>query len=437
MQYQVVSTLTTLLIVLAGTPAAADLGERGCTGYSIPINVDIKINITSDEPIECIWDWTHAAAYAVSFDAPFDPNFGATCQCTEIGVDADAGLGYSAAGTTACRYESAGTGAYGSALSQVFCSSTLVSVDLKTTGIIQSFAPGCFSCPTPSLSIGGGAAGADLLLRSDGTFSVSVIDISSWPNLSIERSVIATIVCVDESPVAFFADTSINEVSSISTMSSQSVPHGVRSIQPVSVRIADAQDDITGDGRFNQLDVDFLAAIIGTPQATHPAYAKFDFVNDGSTSSDDGIQQAEIDLLQCFIEAGLSSGIVGDANRNGALDCNDIDMVYEQFNNIDGMNNLIVEVFPDSDYIAQLDADLDGDNDADDYIVIAERLIVIEPANFYFDTNLNFFDHSAYLALFNAGDPRADIYPAGNPDGLFNFFDLSQFSFYYSNPQCP
>ena len=39
------------------------------------------------------------------------------------------------------------------------------------------------------------------------------------------------------------------------------------------------------------------------------------------------------------------------------------------------------------------------------------------------DGVLNFFDVSAFLALFNAQDPAADI----NGDGQFNFFDVSEF----------
>lgn len=47
--------------------------------------------------------------------------------------------------------------------------------------------------------------------------------------------------------------------------------------------------------------------------------------------------------------------------------------------------------------------------------------------------SLNFFDVSAFIAAFNAGDPRADL---AAPFGTFNFFDVSAFLSYY-NGGCP
>ena len=45
---------------------------------------------------------------------------------------------------------------------------------------------------------------------------------------------------------------------------------------------------------------------------------------------------------------------------------------------------------------------------------------------------LNFFDVSAFLSLYNAADSAADL----NGDGSFNFFDVSLFLSAYSNG-CP
>jgi len=45
------------------------------------------------------------------------------------------------------------------------------------------------------------------------------------------------------------------------------------------------------------------------------------------------------------------------------------------------------------------------------------------PADFNFDAQLNFFDVSAFLNLFAAGDSRADL----TEDGDINFFDISEF----------
>ena len=51
------------------------------------------------------------------------------------------------------------------------------------------------------------------------------------------------------------------------------------------------------------------------------------------------------------------------------------------------------------------------------------------------DGQLNFFDLSAYLGLFNAQDPAADFFPDGG-DGQFNFFDVSAYLAAY-NAGCP
>lgn len=78
-----------------------------------------------------------------------------------------------------------------------------------------------------------------------------------------------------------------------------------------------------------------------------------------------------------------------------------------------------------------------GDTDAGDYyytcLVLSHagmtgKIIVVEapascPADFTGDGNLDFFDVSAFLGLFNAGDPAADF----TGDGNFDFFDVSAF----------
>ena len=55
------------------------------------------------------------------------------------------------------------------------------------------------------------------------------------------------------------------------------------------------------------------------------------------------------------------------------------------------------------------------------------------PADITGDGQLNFFDVAAYLDLFNAGDPAADLAP---PIGVLNFFDLSAYLDLY-NDGCP
>ncbi|MCC5823663.1 MAG: M12 family metallo-peptidase [Phycisphaerales bacterium] len=55
------------------------------------------------------------------------------------------------------------------------------------------------------------------------------------------------------------------------------------------------------------------------------------------------------------------------------------------------------------------------------------------PADINGDGELNFFDLSAYLALFNAQDPAADL---AEPFGVFNFFDVAAYLALY-NAGCP
>lgn len=52
------------------------------------------------------------------------------------------------------------------------------------------------------------------------------------------------------------------------------------------------------------------------------------------------------------------------------------------------------------------------------------------------DGQLNFFDLSTFINLFNAQNPAADFFPASGGDGLFNFFDLSTFIGEF-NAGCP
>mgnify|MGYP005844783187 CR=1 FL=1 len=67
----------------------------------------------------------------------------------------------------------------------------------------------------------------------------------------------------------------------------------------------------------------------------------------------------------------------------------------------------------------------DGEAQLDDAIAWVEDNLVGTPclADFNGDGSANFFDVSAFLGAFNAGDPAADI----NEDGMLNFFDVSMF----------
>lgn len=52
------------------------------------------------------------------------------------------------------------------------------------------------------------------------------------------------------------------------------------------------------------------------------------------------------------------------------------------------------------------------------------------------DGVLNFFDVSAFMALWSAQDPAADLFPISGGDGVWNFFDISQYITYFTSG-CP
>jgi hypothetical protein len=72
-----------------------------------------------------------------------------------------------------------------------------------------------------------------------------------------------------------------------------------------------------------------------------------------------------------------------------------------------------------------------------DFLVNLTYTINVVPASCEADVNadglVNFFDLAAYLDLFNAGDPAADL---ASPPGVLNFFDLAAYLDLY-NTGCP
>ena len=102
----------------------------------------------------------------------------------------------------------------------------------------------------------------------------------------------------------------------------------------------------------------------------------------------------------------------GDLNGDRVIDTTDRTLMGAQLN---------PAISPDEFNIAaDLDADLDAD--ADDLALFAD--IVCLPDYAAPLGQLNFFDVSAFIALFSANDPAADI---AAPFGQLNFFDVSAF----------
>lgn len=76
-----------------------------------------------------------------------------------------------------------------------------------------------------------------------------------------------------------------------------------------------------------------------------------------------------------------------------------------------------------------------GSTDAGTFLAACMRIDTRPacPADLNTDGILNFFDLAAYLALFSAGDPAADL---AAPFGVLNFFDLGEYLAHF-NAGCP
>lgn len=105
----------------------------------------------------------------------------------------------------------------------------------------------------------------------------------------------------------------------------------------------------------------------------------------------------------------------------------------------DFISNQVLGGLPFADNIGPRDADGDGVNDLDFNAIDGEQFVNLTnpaapdcPADFNGDGDANFFDVSAFLGAFNAGDPSADF----NLDGNINFFDVSGFLGAF-NAGCP
>ncbi|MCL4221139.1 MAG: hypothetical protein KJZ65_07190 [Phycisphaerales bacterium] len=164
----------------------------------------------------------------------------------------------------------------------------------------------------------------------------------------------------------------------------------------------DARFDRDGDGRFTQLDLSLVASIVGTPDATDPdELLVWDFNDDGV------IDEEDVEGVQFAINAGVGAGVLGDLDQDGDIDCDDFDLLPASPNYTIG----------DDDHLAQLDADLDGDNDAADRAVVSE---ILQPADWDNDGDVDYVDTQSYLADFSAQVSAADL----NGDQPWDFYDV-------------
>lgn len=347
-------------------------------------------------------------------------------------LDVDFGPGSAEAVTLVC-YQVLGRGAHGGGGAYYVVTDRCISGYINA-GASSSMKSGNVCCAGlydfgTALDTGSGASGIVLEFEIE-----SGAELTSWfsppppvyRNSSTKRSLAVNILTLGGEMAmysAFIAGDGVHEF--VENLDPVILSPGVHNMVMASMSVEDTEDDVTGDGRFNQADVDFLSSLVGTPDATDPAYARFDIVRDPNSSAYDGIQDIEIAIFQALVDTGLTSGYLGDADGDGLLTCADLALALAQ--------PFAGEAFPSSSYSVRLDANLDGINDATDKAAVGIALLEVEPANFHFDGNMNSFDLYAFMALYTAEDPLADMAP---PYGVFNFFDLDAFLDAFDSPEC-
>jgi hypothetical protein len=111
--------------------------------------------------------------------------------------------------------------------------------------------------------------------------------------------------------------------------------------------------DVDGDGRFTLTDAVALQSLIGSTDES--LVERFDVDNSNSITGED------VARLYRLLAAGLGTGIFGDLNGNGRLDCDDYSIAPSTF----------ASTQVQSAYRIELDVELDGDNDSSDQAAFA------------------------------------------------------------------
>ena len=381
--------------------AQADLDIFGMFTFRIEASQGTTFTVTS----HTVWTSAAVSWACLDFDTP-----------CELDADADACVDLLScetniwAGDQGCE---AGTSAY---VESEF--GALGPTRIEWFGEYQAIGGGSQGCENALCGAGIGL-GFQVEFTASGDFMIEPPDcplyIPGFTPPSVGREVTTNIICLPSGPVA----SSLIQHGNLAVQScgsSASVSGGSYYISGFTLIINDQSDDVTGDARFNQDDVDFLSSIAPT---TSPTYTdRFDQDGDGD------VDGADIAIYQCFVDACLDARRLGDSDCDNDVDCDDLTAVLAQ--------PFAGEDFTGSTYKVGFDADLDGDNDAADRAVMRDVFLAVEPANFILDGDLNFFDYSEWLALYTAQDPRADL----NNDGQFDFFDYSAWQGAYNNPNC-
>lgn len=201
---------------------------------------------------------------------------------------------------------------------------------------------------------------------------------------------------------------------------------GEHELAVLTQSFTDKSFDVDGDGRFNILDQNELVTLLGP---TTSETVRWDFDND------DFIDQDDVDVLARLIGHELDSGIFGDLNRDGVVDCTDRYVIAEYPD----------ATLEDAGYHIELDFDLDGDNDSGDRSQFLSVLCPEMLGDMNCDRSVDAFDIDAFTialvrpAEYEAMYPHCNRHLVGdiNGDGLFDAFDIDPFAACVVTGSCP
>jgi len=213
--------------------------------------------------------------------------------------------------------------------------------------------------------------------------------------------------------------------------------------------------DLNSDGRANILDMRELEANLGS--ITMP---EWDF--DGSGDINDADINAFTEIL--IVSSPFGQGFLGDFDGSGSPKCYcdflpslisyyfcqdqidpDINCGEPQVSTVADCDDLVAMrdthsgglddlfgsgySYGDAEFVIQLDADLDGDMDADDREAV---LLHLQRADFTLDGFVDSLDYTAFIDAYTNNEPIADM----NNDASFDFLDISAFTAAYA-AACP
>lgn len=198
-------------------------------------------------------------------------------------------------------------------------------------------------------------------------------------------------------------------------------------LRPYAIKLADVTNDGDKDIVFSRGRDD--AEIVWMRNGYDGGDEVFPDFNDGESSTSVGGRVVDLAIGIFTCNSSLPD-VVGANEGSGPGDVNAINVLTNP-----GIGAFTARPsFPKPGISPNGVATGDFDNDGDDDIIVANffggfrvylnRCIETEcPADFTDDRVLDFFDVSAFLALFTANDPLADI----TGDGNLDFFDVSAF----------